>query len=697
MAYGASIIPAKSAGWTLLNADIVDGVLNISAGGSAKYAVNEQELRALTETFKVSLSTNIDCDPYNPACMVKVFAKGKVVDLTAPNKFFNYTLFPTLASAGVYSTILEMDVIEYEYLVFEISSSIDIQFSLYELCPEVEADIDLSTIIDGVNQSLPRVVYDYNTDAFTVGEEETTISIIGAKLLADTDLQGHLVWTFVASKPGRVTLRFKDNGVTELWSPLFYDIGAGRNTIGVPHSYLERLMGTHTYTVTAQMDSGTLTTGIRGLLFTVDGGYLVERTYNIGADVLDIALRKPLNQTEPDFIYMSSVDKGKPTIRRISYTAYSSESAEPVMVLEEEGCTDCKIAFDGVWAKVAQSDKTTLYTDEVPWIFWLQDGNLYAQKYNYENTKKLLASSVAYFDVIKGYQSYNIPTLDQGIVVVYVSGGKLYSLQHAYNAEAKNAVWPDIADEIPEAGTGLIECAISRLNDYRLCIVATSETTNKVLATGRTYTGGSIPDETFYTTVSEANARVTIAYRKDEVNPIEYTIKADGKKVLVTLPFDVKLVTNYVENTFSIDGSSYTIKAVKTNGNVITFDMDQEVLGGIRIYIRPGHLYVYRTDVTIHDWYGLGLSDFTLPDAVYKETFVFEPSLAKSHISLLENGKLRIAYDEDFLISANVGATGVNFIECAHESAGDVTEVISFDPTISELGITLEYVGTIVG
>ena len=160
------------------------------------------------------------------------------------------------------------------YVTLKAQKSVNL--TLWELCAEA-ADESAIVEIEGVKQSLAKLLYDYNTGIFTGDNEETTIAFITCRLIQNTDVQGHLIFTFTNTHACCMTIRFYDNDSEELFTPLYYDLKPGNNSIGIPHAFLNRLAGRHNFYVTAQVSSGTFTVPVRGALFTIDAGYLAKR------------------------------------------------------------------------------------------------------------------------------------------------------------------------------------------------------------------------------------------------------------------------------------------------------------------------------------------------------------------------------------------------------------------------------------
>jgi hypothetical protein len=123
--------------------------------------------------------------------------------------------------------------------------------------------------------------------------------MIQAKLLNDNNFNGHLQLTYNSTEDTELTIRIKDNAVSELFTPLHYKIKTGKGSIGIPHAYLDKYAGIHTLTATAQVTNGSLYFDTRSIIYTVDGAFLVGRDIIIDMDLCDIALKRTEDDEEP--------------------------------------------------------------------------------------------------------------------------------------------------------------------------------------------------------------------------------------------------------------------------------------------------------------------------------------------------------------------------------------------------------------
>lgn len=479
MGYGSSILKTESAYYELKNASISGGILTIKPGGSAKCTINSDYIVRATEYFRVNLITEGHTDNYEPKTRVDIhFVSNE------DENVYNYTIYPTESSAGVFSQEIQVKAGEYKDFTFEISSKETLRFLVWELCPEA-ADENIKTVIEGVEQSLPKLLYDYNMWPLHVDQDERTIALITFRLLDHTDLQGHFQLTYVASEATTLTLRFKDNEATELFSPLLYDLHAGRGSVGVPHAYLERLAGIHSLIVTAQVSSGTLAIETRGVLFTIDGGYLAERMLDVGADMQDISIRQLSEDNGPDEIWVVGIEKDECLVRKRKYDPKATVGFEPVLSLGY--AREAAIEFDGRWVLRANNENYTLETEEYPWVFWVdKDYYLQAQIGNDESTRVTLERFATCIHTCRGYKSELYPEQDQGIILVFIKNEQAYYVQHQYNKTTQTYRWGEVI-ELDSSLTAVSYITVNRLNDYRVQITVKHATGVKTYISDRTY------------------------------------------------------------------------------------------------------------------------------------------------------------------------------------------------------------------
>ena len=566
MAYTNSFLPKEAAYYTLRNATLSNGILTINAGGSIELPLTEKLLVNVTKTFSFNYQLNYPLDIYDKITLVFDF---KLDD----GKCQTLSVFPSSLDTNIHSIILStLDGKLVEGTV-SITSEVACQFNMWELCPEA-SNVEIQTVINGVEQSLPKLLYDYNTWPLQVDEYERTISVITCRLLDNTDIQGHFSMTGMASESAILTLRFYDNEAEELFAPLEYDIKVGYNSIGVPHSYLTRLAGIHSFTVTAQVTTGTIDIDTRGILFTIDGGYLAAREITVGMDVCDLTIKQTSINSSPEEIWLIGIDRGEAFIRKRSYSDQNTNVGfEPVSSLGK--ALDAAIEFDGSWVLRTGAEKFTIETDDQPWIFWISDEitrTLYAQKGDDETTRFVVAEGVKSVHACKGYSSEMYPEQDQGLVLLYVkTNGSVFYRQYTLNTEIKTKIWSN-ETEIGK-GTEWLEANVHRLNDYRLSFELTSASENLWMITERLYVGQSVYPEN--ANFNNDNKIGISMFRNDDA--IDFTGKAvlfddpvaPEKVFRIRYPYDIKAFDFSYKSAVTV-----TLNDKKLSGNSYTLSFD---------------------------------------------------------------------------------------------------------------------------
>lgn len=488
MEYGADVLRKDSAFYTLDKATFSNGILYLRAGGSATTSLTTTELAKLTEWFRLTYIGAKFANNYLPE--IRIVVQAQLVS----GERFTITGYPVNNSNGVYQQEFQIKAGEYSICTYTIESDVDVAVSLWELCPTAN-EIDPQTIIDGVSQALPRLLFDYNTSPLIVSRQEATVGVITCRLLADTDLQGHFAITFQASEVSTITVRFYDNEGEELFAPLFYDSNIGHNTIGIPHSYLQRKSGIHSFVVTMQTNAGHLTIGTRNMLFTIDGGYLAQRVLDVAMDVMDLAIRQISSSNGPDEIWIVGNDAGKTLVRKRDYNEENVNvtwTAVAAMGYFKAGA----IEFNGQWVLRAAAGKYTLNTEEVPYLFLVtEEGQLWAYHGPNDEVPFLLDTSVTMVRACRGFSSIDYPEQDQGLIVAYLkTDGTAWYKQYVWNEYSQQFYW------LPEVQIGIDtwdHINVSRLNDYRVSFQLSNSEKNLWIYSDRTWVGQATPPEFF--------------------------------------------------------------------------------------------------------------------------------------------------------------------------------------------------------
>lgn len=489
-AFAANILKTEALYYRLFLATLRDGILHLSAGGFAETEITSSQLTNLTEYFRVAYIADRYCDSYTPDIRIKVYAKSK------DGNNYNYTFFPCDTEGNMFLQEFQVKATPYETLTWRIESDVAVNISLWELCPEA-LDINAQTIIDGVQQSLPRLLYDYNTWPLTVEAGEATVGLITFRLVDKTDLQGHFIMSFFASEAAILTMRFYTNEIEELFAPLTYDIRKGYNSIGIPHCYLHRSAGFYSVMATAQVSAGIVTVPTRGVLYSIDGGYLAARELDVSMDVQDLAIRQTAISYGPDEVWLVGIDAGEILVRKRDYNEINPNVAWTPVLSLGNGIA-AAMEFNGYWDFRADSMQYTIETEEEPWYFWVDtNGALWGRHGTDEATLFQLDSNVSLVRACRGYKSEQYLDQDQGLVVAYLKDGIPWYCQYIWDNFNKVSRWtlPELlllSDETWE------QISVTRLNDYRLAFSLSNAQHNVWLYTDRTYVNNAAPHENVY-------------------------------------------------------------------------------------------------------------------------------------------------------------------------------------------------------
>ncbi len=679
MKYTTNILPTRAAAYTLTNASIVDGMLNISSNGSARYVFTKDVLSRLTEHFRLSMYTTTPLDNYSPSVFVYITAQTS-------EGYYNYTCTPT--GSDIYSAEIMLEAADYLYFAITITSKIPVTFSLWELCPEA-ADDNTTTIIEGVEQSLPKLLDDHNMYPFTISQAEDTIALITCNLLNDTDLQGGFLLVYNAPQDCVLTLRFKDNGATELFCPLIYDLKAGRGNIGVPHAYLNRLAGLHNITVTAQVSVGTIAVATRGMLFTIDGGYLAQRVIDFGTDIRDISVRQLPSDTSPSEIWAIGIENNEAVVRRRSYNDNTTSSYEPMFAVGE--AIEAAIEFDGNWVLRQGATVYTLETEEVPYVFTVDTlGNLYVQHGGDEASRLLLDTGVSKISACRGYKSHVRPEEDQGLVVAYIKNSTIYYRAYRYEAATGVYFW-DYAKGLQELGEATF-VNVHRLNDYRVGIASTTLTGNMWAISDRTYVSqASKPEYYSIGTVSST----AICSMIPSVDTSELTYEAfveDASHFSIVFNVPVRSAAGDISKDIILSGGATNndIQEITVVDNVINIVLKEDAPVNVRAVfktfslMRKGIVYgwLFVKDVAVQ---------FILP-SFKAETFGLTLSNISSTCRMVPITKKHVETTETFNMSLDLQPVCTFY--AVTKKAAEVSETFSMILT-SEVSCTLTHISVL--
>lgn len=585
MIYGNNILPTTPSAYQLTGASIEGGILDIDAGGTVSCTIRKEQLVSLTESFQINLVPENFTDNYEPQVIIRILVQTR-------NKFYNYELFPVNSPNGIYSTEIQFTEIEYETFTFEITAKHAIRFILWELCPQAAGDVEV--IIEGVKQSLPRLLYDYNTTPIRVEQSEQIVGMINCYLLNNTDLQGHFLMNFTASDRCTVHIRFFDTSLCELFSPVVHTVNPGHNTIEVPHAYLQKIVGAHNFYVTAQVTNGYLSVPIRGILYTIDGGYLAERLMNPGMDLSDITIKQLASENGPSEIWGIGIDNNQVIVKKRTYSPQQANIAWEAVYVLGEGLAGA-IEFDGDWVRRAGSKKHTIHTKELPMIAYVDMNNvLWVYQHGMDSEPLKIAENVSCISMVRGYKSQIYPDQDQGMILAWVQHGNAYYKQFAYFDGAYQ--WYP-TEKLTETGK-VTFVQVHRLNDFRVGIMIQSDTENIWHITDRTYVGQSVDTEMvrgsltgLYTFIHMSTAEADSLNFNATHNAFD-SVEEPQQDFIIT--FTAPIYLSFIDDTIDSWKKHVTVKVNNTvwpaesyqlimSDNILIFRLNAPVWGNVQI------------------------------------------------------------------------------------------------------------------
>lgn len=597
-AYSKNILPDSGAYYNLYNASITGASIAFEPGGYAELSLSKELLPVLTSKMLVVIHPSVFSSPYtNDAVQVELSI------ITAAGEKLDFLISASETSSGVYNTEIDLPAGDYTSFTYKISSSVQATVYNWELCSE-QAE-ELTAVIEGVEQSLPKLLYDYNTYAYSVGQRELTVGLISCYLLSATDLQGHFTLSFFATERCNVHVRIKDNEVTELYSPQVFTVEKGYSSISIPHSYLHKLATDHAFSVTVQCTNGQLSIPVRGMLYTIDGGYLATRMLDAGVDIEDISIKQLTTDVSPSEIWAAGFEGDRLILKKRVYNQLQRVNWEAIRDFGE--CLKAVIEFPGAWTLRGKTSKFTLETAEVPYVF-IVDLNRSLKVYtgaSFENVFEL-DTNVTALAACQGFNMKDTTEHDQGMIVAYIKAGNAYVRQYIRSTSGTYA-WQS-AQTIYEGGNASF-VSIHRLPDYRigLCITYTSGT--KWFITERLYVGqgikpeiaNSIHDGLTVATVYDASsapagnlqAASQNTFTDDKTHHNGFVMTFSGPLIFLknrtidNLKASLKV---YINGTVQ---SASAIKEVMVDNNVVTVLFTNDVKGSSTVKIAFNNPYLF--------------------------------------------------------------------------------------------------------
>ena len=166
--------------------------------------------------------------------------------------------------------------------------------------------------------------------------------------------------------------------------------------------------------------------------------------------------------------------------------------------------SDVAMEYDGVWKMNAAQEWYFLQTEEYPYIFTVESGNLYVQYWDDASTRTLLANNVSQISSCKGWQSSVDIDLDQGLIIGYLREGRVFYRAFCCQSDGSH-VWEG-EHEVTALGSGNTTLSVIRTNDFRIGFLAQNGNDMLLTLTHRNYAGMSVRPETVHINTTNARA-----------------------------------------------------------------------------------------------------------------------------------------------------------------------------------------------
>lgn len=216
----------------------------------------------------------------------------------------------------------------------------------------------------------------------------------------------------------------------------------------------------------------------------------------------DVAVRQMKGESNLSRAYAICLDEGVAQIYTRRFPAGFDYKWEYLWTFG--AADDVAIEYQGVWRMNAAEEWYFLQTEEYPYIFTVEGGNLYVQHWDDASTRTFLASGVSEISSCKGWQSSVDTELDQGLIIGYLRGGAVFYRALCFQSDG-SCVW-EAEHEVETLGTGNTTLSVIRTNDFRIGFLTQNSGNMLLTLTHRNYAGMSVRPETVH--INTFNERV---------------------------------------------------------------------------------------------------------------------------------------------------------------------------------------------
>ena len=216
---------------------------------------------------------------------------------------------------------------------------------------------------------------------------------------------------------------------------------------------------------------------------------------NVPAALGDVTFRQMEGDENVAVAYAICLHDGEASVYQREMPANMDAKWEYVWKLGV--ASDVAIEYDGIWEVNASYQWYILRTEQVPYIFFVQNGNLYVQHWRDEETRVLLATNVSQLSACKGWQNSIDRELDQGLIIGYIRSGEVYYRSFCQQEDGSYS-W-EAERKVTTLGTGNSTLSVIRTNDFRVGFLTQNGNNILLTLTHRNYAGMSVRPETLHT------------------------------------------------------------------------------------------------------------------------------------------------------------------------------------------------------
>lgn len=250
MQYLANVLPVDPKLWSLSKATMTKKLITIEAGGTASTTLTHEQVQFTPKAFKVTVKFTGLFDEFSPAAFAKLLIKDK------DKKYQVFTAPFQVTSKGsdyfYMQAELLTNVADFTDLIFQFNTEEHVEITEWKLYPS--SDVDTSTL-NTVESMLPQFLFSFNEKDINVGSTETELVNLPFAMGEAGNLSGHLLFNYVSTNAGQMTVSIKVDGSPEPYAPIVSLIQAGPGFVGIPHSFLQVQAAAHLISVTVKVES----------------------------------------------------------------------------------------------------------------------------------------------------------------------------------------------------------------------------------------------------------------------------------------------------------------------------------------------------------------------------------------------------------------------------------------------------------